>query len=274
MARLEPGLRIRLISALVLAPLALGLVIVGGWAFAGLIALGLALMALEWRGLIRVRIGERMSDAASFGALALAVAALLLAMTGQAGAGLVLLAAGALLAAATAWALGHAAFWTVLGVVYLGVPALALVWLRMLPEAGLVLLVWLLLVVWTTDSAAYFAGRHFRGPLLAPRISPSKTWSGLCGGVIGAGLAGMITAALWGSGRLLQAGGLGAVLAVVAQVGDLAESAMKRKAGVKDAGSLIPGHGGVLDRVDGLVFAAPALALFCLILGPRAWPWS
>lgn len=263
-----------MISALVLAPLALGLVIAGGWPFAALVAVVLVLMALEWRGLISVRLGHRTSEVASFGALALAVVAVVLAMTGQAGQALALLAAGALLAAATARALGYPAFWTGLGVAYLGIPALALVWLRMLPEVGLVLVIWLLLVVWTTDSAAYFAGRYFRGPLLAPRISPSKTWSGLCGGVLGASLAGMITAALWGSGRLLQAGGLGAVLAVVAQIGDLAESAMKRKAGVKDAGSLIPGHGGVLDRVDGLMFAAPALALFCLIMGPRAWPWS
>ena len=263
-----------MLSALVLAPLALALVIVGHWAFAGLVTLGLVLMALEWRGLIRARLGPRTSHIASFGALAVAAVALALTMAGQSREGLVLIAAGALLAAAIARALGQSPLWPVLGIAYLGIPALALVWLRMLPEVGLILLIWLLLVVWMTDTAAYFTGRHFRGPLLAPRISPSKTWSGLCGGMIGAGLVGMVTAAVWGSGRIIQAGGLGAGLAVVAQIGDFAESAMKRKAGVKDAGHLIPGHGGVLDRIDGLLFAAPALALFCLIMGPKAWPWS
>ena len=135
-----------------------------------------------------------------------------------------------------------------------------MLWLRGVPELGLALLVWLFVVVWTTDTAAYFAGRAIGGPRLAPAISPSKTWAGLCGGMLGAALTGALAAWLLGSGRLLQAAGLGALLAVVAQLGDLVESGSKRAAGVKDSGTLIPGHGGLLDRVDGLLFAAPVFA--------------
>ncbi|HEX3210526.1 MAG TPA: phosphatidate cytidylyltransferase, partial [Geminicoccaceae bacterium] len=119
----------------------------------------------------------------------------------------------------------------------------------------------------------YVAGRGLGGPRLAPAVSPSKTWSGLFGGVLGAALAGTLTAWLLGSGRLVQGAGLGAVLAAVSQLGDLIESAFKRLAGVKDSGSLIPGHGGVLDRVDGLLLAAPVLALLTLIAGPEDLPW-
>jgi phosphatidate cytidylyltransferase len=128
-------------------------------------------------------------------------------------------------------------------------------------------------IVWIADIAAYFAGRAFGRHKLAPAISPGKTWSGLCGGVLGAALAGAVAAWLLGSGRLVQGAGLGAFLAAVAQLGDLLESAFKRLAGVKDSGSLIPGHGGVLDRVDGLLLAAPALAVLGLIAGVGNLPW-
>jgi phosphatidate cytidylyltransferase len=163
-----------------------------------------------------------------------------------------------------------AAMWAGIGVALIGLPAVALVWLRAVPELGLGLLLWLLIVVWTTDTAAYAVGRRVGGPRLAPAISPGKTWSGLGGGVIGASLAGAITLWALGSERLIHAAGLGAAFAVLAQLGDLAESALKRRAGVKDSGSLIPGHGGVLDRVDGFLLTAPALAL---LLGSRAWQW-
>ena len=127
---------------------------------------------------------------------------------------------------------------------------------------------WLLIVVWTTDTAAYVVGRGVGGPRLAPSISPGKTWSGLGGGVIGASLASVITAWALGSERWVQFAGLGAAFAVLAQLGDLAESALKRRAGVKDSGSLIPGHGGVLDRVDGLLLTAPALTV---LVGSELW---
>lgn len=151
-----------------------------------------------------------------------------------------------------------ALFWRPLGLVYATVPSVALIWLRL--ETGSVWLVLgLLLVVWATDICAYFAGRLIGGPKLAPRWSPNKTWAGLGGAMAGAAAV----AAFMGSQGLWSAGAWpwAALLAVVAQAGDLAESAMKRHFGVKDSGSLIPGHGGLMDRVDGLVTAAPLFAL-------------
>jgi len=266
-------LRLRVLSALVLAPAAIALVVLGGWFFVDLVALMLVIAAIEWRGLVRARFTHAAGIAATLAALAVALAVILLASLGHAALALALLLAAVPLGAALARLLGSAALWTGLGIAYLGAPALALVWLRSAAESGLAMLIWLLLVVWATDTAAYIAGRLLGGPRLAPRISPSKTWSGLGGGMLGAGLVGALAAALAGSERLAQAAGLGAALAVVAQIGDLAESALKRRAGLKDSGRLIPGHGGLLDRVDGLLFAAPALALAVLLLGPRIAPW-
>ena len=177
--------------------------------------------------------------------------------------------AGALVAGLIAWRLGASPLWIGLGAAYLALPALALIWLRGLPQLGLQIVVWLLVVVWTTDILAYLVGRNVGGPRLAPSISPGKTWSGLCGGVLAAALAGAVTAWAIGSERLLHAAGLGGLLAIVSQIGDLIESALKRRAGVKDSGTLIPGHGGVLDRLDGLILAAPVLALLGLVVRPE-----
>jgi phosphatidate cytidylyltransferase len=145
------------------------------------------------------------------------------------------------------------------GVIYVGLPALALVWLRNHVPGGAEHVLWLFLVVWATDIFAYFAGRSIGGAKLAPSISPGKTWAGLYGGMAGAGLTGGVVALAFGAG-FWPASVLAALLAVVAQIGDLFESALKRRAGVKDSGHLIPGHGGLLDRIDGLVFAAPLFA--------------
>jgi phosphatidate cytidylyltransferase len=183
------------------------------------------------------------------------------------------LCAGALVAGALAWHQRVPVLWIGLGAAYLASPGLALIWLRGLPQVGLQVVIWLLAVVWATDIVAYLVGRAVGGPRLAPHISPGKTWSGLCGGVVAAALAGTVTAGVTGSERLLHAAGLGGLLAIVAQIGDLIESALKRRAGVKDSGSLIPGHGGVLDRLDGLMLAAPVLALLALALGPEVLPW-
>ncbi|MCC2662263.1 MAG: phosphatidate cytidylyltransferase [Geminicoccaceae bacterium] len=218
-------------------------------------------MGLEWARLTAIRHGRRSGLIAGGAVLLVGVGTTLLSALGRTEAAVAGLLAGMLLAALLAQAAGGRPGWTALGVGYIGLPALALLWLRALPELGFAVLLWLLIVVWTTDTAAYFAGRAIGGPRLAPAISPSKTWAGLGGGMVGAALTGALAAWLLGSGRLLQAAGLGALLAVVAQLGDLFESGFKRAAGVKDSGALIPGHGGLLDRIDGLLFAAPALAL-------------
>jgi len=267
------GFTLRALSTLAMIPLALALVILGGWPFACLVGLAVVLMACEWRHLTEALLGGQGGVLAAASVAGLGLLMVLLATLGWPFEALLALLAGAAVAALVAWCAGAPPLWIGLGAAYLALPALALVWLRSLPQVGLLLVVWLLVVVWTTDILAYLVGRNVGGPRLAPRISPGKTWSGLCGGVLAAALASAVTAWAIGSERLLQAAGLGGLLAIVSQVGDLIESTFKRRAGVKDSGTLIPGHGGVLDRLDGLILAAPVLALLGLALGPRIVPW-
>ncbi len=150
------------------------------------------------------------------------------------------------------------------GFVYIAAPAFALLVLSWVYN-GLVF--WVMVVTWATDILAYFAGRAIGGPKLAPRVSPNKTWAGLIGGMVGAGLAG------WAIAWLFELGSpfawIGAPMAVIAQIGDLYESLVKRRAGAKDSGAILPGHGGVLDRVDGLL--AVSLATYLILL---AGLWS
>ncbi len=158
--------------------------------------------------------------------------------------------------------------WCVAGVIYLSWSCIAFAWLLNSDPIGLVGIFWLLFVVWGTDTGAYFAGRTFGGPKLAPRFSPNKTWSGLIGGAVVAGVVGAI-ASQWLPAIPFWFLVLGsAALAAVAQAGDLFESSLKRKFGAKDASNLIPGHGGLLDRVDGLLAASLAVAAV-LWLGGR-----
>lgn len=160
------------------------------------------------------------------------------------------------------WGLG----WSVGGFIYALLPALALLWIRDRGAQGLELLLWVFIVTWSTDIGAYVAGRAIGGPKLAPAISPNKTISGLFGGIVSAGLAGFAwvqavqlpTLLIW----------VAPLLAVAAQAGDLFESWMKRRAGVKDSGTWLPGHGGALDRLDGLVPVAIITAL--LVIGGQA----
>ena len=149
------------------------------------------------------------------------------------------------------------AWWSAAGVYYAGFPAVALIWIRGDPAYGWLAILYLFVIVWTTDSAAYLFGRWIGGPKLAPRISPKKTWSGLIGGALSAGLAGLVFALgrRWARSAPSLAL-LAIVLALISQLGDLGESAVKRVFGMKDTSGLIPGHGGVLDRIDGLLFAA------------------
>jgi phosphatidate cytidylyltransferase len=207
----------RILSALVLAPLALAAVWIGSWVFAILIGAGAAVAAWEWTRLC-----------------------------------------------------GWSLWWTVAGIAYIGLPVAALIWLRDQDRATTF---WLLLVVWATDSAAYAAGRLIGGWRLMPSISPNKTWAGLVGGIVGAALVGGAVGAGLGIDAWVLAA-TSAALALVAQGGDLLESAIKRHFGAKDTGSLIPGHGGLLDRIDGLMAAAPTVAVICLAAGGgiSAWP--
>jgi phosphatidate cytidylyltransferase len=167
--------------------------------------------------------------------------------------------------------LGKAA-WLAFGVPYLGGSGLALIYLRDVPAKGMALTFYLLAAVWATDIGAFLAGRLIGGPKLCPIVSPKKTWAGLIGGMALSALIGYGVARGFGATRPCAAAGLALALAVVAQTGDLFESWVKRRAGVKDSGTLIPGHGGVLDRIDGLVFAALFLGLLEAFL-PDFSPW-
>jgi phosphatidate cytidylyltransferase len=141
--------------------------------------------------------------------------------------------------------------WYIGGFFYALLPALALLWIRERDAHGLVLLVWAFIVTWSTDIGAYFAGRSFGKRKLAPSISPNKTVEGLYGGIAAATLFGGVWVLALGLGTALLA--LAPILAIAAQAGDLFESGMKRRAGLKDSGTWLPGHGGALDRLDGLV---------------------
>lgn len=163
--------------------------------------------------------------------------------------------------------------WLALAVPYIGGGCLAMLYVRLLPDLGFDLMLYLLLVVWGTDIGAYFTGRTLKGPKLLPKVSPSKTWSGLLGGMGLAALLAFIVAAVHDVQQPGLAVALAAVLAVVAQIGDLFESYIKRRCGVKDSGAIIPGHGGVLDRIDGLMFAAAFLALFQTMVGAHSAWW-
>jgi phosphatidate cytidylyltransferase len=148
--------------------------------------------------------------------------------------------------------------WKAAGFVYALMPALALLWIRDRAPQGLELLLWVFIVTWTTDIGAYFAGRAIGGPKLAPRISPNKTIAGLIGGMTSAALAGCAWTELTSLSAALF--WLAPLFALAAQAGDLFESWMKRRAGVKDSGNWLPGHGGALDRLDGLVVVATLTA--------------
>ena len=157
------------------------------------------------------------------------------------------------------------------GVPYLGLAAVALVWLRQPPMSGGANVIVLLLIVWASDIGAYMTGRAIGGPLLAPSISPGKTWSGAIGGLAAAGSTGLAASLVLGSGPISwRPAGFALLIGVISQIGDLFESRLKRHFGVKDSGTTIPGHGGLLDRLDAVLTAAPTAALLALI----AWTWS
>jgi phosphatidate cytidylyltransferase len=157
--------------------------------------------------------------------------------------------------------------WIALGAIWVGVPCVLLLWLARPDNAGRATVLWLFAVVWATDIGAYVFGRAIGGPRLAPSWSPNKTWAGLVGGTICAGIVGWVTTLMLEGVPTLPLVAASAGLAIVEQFGDLAESVAKRRFGVKDSSGLIPGHGGLLDRLDGLLAAIPAVALLTLYGG-------
>jgi phosphatidate cytidylyltransferase len=157
--------------------------------------------------------------------------------------------------------------------VYSIAAALALLWLRHQPTFGRETILWIVVCVWATDVGAYFLGSLAGGAKLAPSISPSKTWSGLVGGICFSAVVSAASGLVFDAGDTPALAAAGVAIALVAQAGDLFESAAKRRVGVKDSGRLIPGHGGLLDRIDGLIAALVAVAVLRLALGGE-WPWT
>jgi len=187
-----------------------------------------------------------------------------LAALGFVGLGLLALPIGAILA--TLLSLGQNSLFSALGVFYAGFPAVSLVWLRSDPVLGLLAAIFLILVVVTADTAAFLSGRLLGGPPLWPNVSPNKTWAGAIGAVVASALMGSLFAFAVPDGSSVHLAATGAALALVAQAGDLAESALKRRFGAKDTSSIIPGHGGAMDRVDGLVAAASAVGVAAIAI--------
>jgi phosphatidate cytidylyltransferase len=244
----------RVAAAVALGLAALGIAWIGGLVFVAFWWIGSAIVLGEWQRIVR---GERLVERIAVGALALAAAALF-AMHNEALAAIAALVVGA---AAVGWVAGPAArIWAGVGAVYAGALVVSLGLLRASPSYGLPAVVWLFAVVWGTDIAAYFAGRLIGGPRLWPSVSPGKTWSGAIAGAVAGGLLGLLLSG-WTS-RIDRLFCLGLAAAVVAELGDLFESALKRRFGVKDSSRLIPGHGGLMDRLDAFIAASAFAALF------------
>lgn len=162
--------------------------------------------------------------------------------------------------------------WLITGAFYICLPCAALIWLRNDSFSGMITIFWIFAIVWCADSAAYISGRAIGGPKLAPSISPKKTWAGFIGGISFASIVGGGFAFYWDGSPLSLALWAG-VVAIASQAGDLLESAAKRHFGVKDSSQLIPGHGGVLDRVDALIAASLAVAVLKMTIGKSVMPW-
>ncbi len=250
------NLTLRVASAAVLGPLALVTAYLGGWPFALFWGLAGVAVLWEWTTLVAGPNHRLMLSACGS---AIAVAAMV-AWLGRPVTAILLVGLGVL--AALVFAPRKRRLWITAGIGYAGSMLLAPMLLRADDIHGFLAMVLLFAVVWTTDVLGYFAGRAFGGPKLMPAVSPKKTWSGAIAGTFGAMIVAILIAALFGSFNSAAIALIALLLSVVAQLGDLMESWVKRQFGAKDASQLIPGHGGVMDRLDG--FWAAAL-LGCLI---------
>ncbi|MBB5701812.1 phosphatidate cytidylyltransferase [Ochrobactrum daejeonense] len=251
------NLQTRILTAIVLGAVALWLTWIGGVGFTLFsIVIGLA-MFYEWTGLTASR---QTSFSRSFGWGWLVLTGVLLVLDRGALLTIGVLLAGVVVLLATQWKTGRG--WPATGLFYAGFSAISLSLLRGDEPFGFTAIIFLFAVVWATDIAAYFNGRALGGPKLAPRFSPNKTWSGAIGGAVAAVAGGILVASLVAAPGNWVVPLLALLLSVISQIGDLAESWVKRQFGAKDSGRLLPGHGGVLDRVDGLVAAAALLYLF------------
>ena len=257
--RRKSEVAIRLASAIVLAALAIGATLFSPWTFLILVMVGSGIVAWEWGRLTR---GNGFDGTALLAAVSVAAIAILVSL-GRPDYALFILAAAAVTIGFTAFQSGRA-FWSLAGLAYAALPASALVWLRGDPSLGAIAVLYLFAVAWTTDTASYAGGRLIGGSKLAPRISPNKTWSGFIVGALTPALVGYAFAEALKETSAVKLSLVSVVLALACQMGDLIESAVKRRFGAKDASQLIPGHGGLLDRIDGLLLAAIVAAVIAL----------
>ncbi len=261
----------RIASAVILAPLVLYLIYSGGYGYSVLITLAMLLMGWEWVRLwSKPAVSKRVY--AAFSSTCLLLTATAIAHYHEA---FFLEAMIVALVLTAIWffiifmrSTGNPLRWGFLGILYVTLPCISLLFIRNYGDdkTGMMLTFYLMAVVWATDIGAYFAGRIIGGPKIAPKISPKKTWAGLIGGSILAVIGALFVLKLsdfqisaW------QVALASVLLAVVSQMGDFFESWVKRYFGVKDSGNIIPGHGGILDRVDGLLFASVLLAAIITI---------
>ncbi|HEX5377307.1 MAG TPA: phosphatidate cytidylyltransferase [Phenylobacterium sp.] len=255
------NLGIRVASATILVPSVLWAVWTGEWAFLVLIAVAVALLAIEWGGMTAPTAPVRVSAAVCAAVLAGVFLAhrehMWLAWAGLAIGGV----AAGLVARGVSERPENAAY----GVLYLGIACICLVWLRAMPQ-GKYWAMMTLAMTWAADIGAYAVGNALKGPKLWPRFSPNKTWSGFAGGLAAAMAVGALMSALpYFTLNVFAAIGVGLAGGLATMAGDLWESALKRRFGVKDSGDLIPGHGGLLDRVDGLLFCVVVISVARLV---------
>jgi phosphatidate cytidylyltransferase len=254
----------RVVSTIVLVPLALAGVYLGGYVFLAFALIIGVLIAWEWSHIVLDKSPYR-------SALILAFFVVFLGMLVFAGSlQYAILSAPLFMLVVFLNAPKGKQWWMVAGLAYAALPVMGLILLRKDPIFGLAAVMVIFLLVWACDTAAYFTGRAIGGPKLSPGISPGKTWAGFVGGVTASGLVGISAGFLVAPASPLMLGSFAAFLGAVSQGGDLVESAIKRYFGIKDSGNLIPGHGGILDRLDGVI---AAVVVACLIgmakLGPQ-----
>lgn len=255
----------RVLSALVMLPVAIFIILNGGLPFFILLCLLTVIILSEWNGIC-----EEKPFSLLVAVQALCAILLMLAVVWGSPYLELSFASSIVSVITAAYFVKANVIWAVIGLLYALVPSVSLLLISDMMGGEVVL--WMMIVIWSMDTGAYFAGKNIGGPKMSPTISPNKTWSGLIGGTITAMLFGGVYAyfmkeqniPLFESAIILLI--LSGLFAILSQIGDLAESAVKRKFSVKDSGAIIPGHGGVMDRVDGVLFVAPAVFTICYVL--------
>lgn len=263
-AKSMSDLKPRLIAGAVMAAVALALAYAGPKPFALLVIAVALIMCWEWGRVVR---GEEFGLAFVVHAGTIIVAGVLAAVGLPALGGVAVAIGGIIL---LVMPLGPRQAMSAAGVAYVGFPTVAMLWLRADASLGFVAILFIFAIVWGSDIGAFVAGRTIGGPKLWPRVSPNKTWAGFLGALTAGLVSGLIFAQVVPGASSLVLGTNGVLLAFVAQMGDLAESALKRQFGIKDSSAIIPGHGGVMDRADSTVAVSVAVSILALLVNPAS----